>query len=64
MLEHLITPRIHRFEAHNEDPMGGEVLGRMHRIGAPFMIGHMVQHMTDQTNIHLHRQDGRHERPV
>jgi len=34
MLKHLMTPRIHGFEGDNQNPIGGEVLGRMHRIGA------------------------------
>ena len=64
MLKQLMTPRIHGFEGDNQDPIGGEVLGRMHRIGAPYVIGHMVQHVTDKTKINLCGQDGRHERPV
>src|SRR5438067_10017890 len=64
MLEHLITPRIHAFEGDNQYPVLGEVMGRMHRIGAPFMIGNMVKHMTNQTNLHLGGQDGGHEGPV
>ena len=57
-------PNLHRFEGNHQDPIGGEALGRMHRIGAPFVIGHMIQYMTDETNIHLRGQDGRHERAV
>jgi hypothetical protein len=64
MLEHLITARIHVFEGYNKYTVLGELIGSMNRISAPFVIGNMVKHMTDQPHLHLGGQDGGHDRAV
>src|SRR5262245_42350290 len=42
----------------------GYSFGKTRSIGTPFVIGHMVQHMTDQPNLHLGGQDGGHDRAI
>jgi hypothetical protein len=50
VFEHAITSRIWVFEDHDQHTIRGELIGSVNRIGAPFMIGHVVKDMTDETN--------------
>ena len=47
VLEHAIASGVRVFERHDEHA----VIGGMYRVGTPFVIGDVIEHMTDHTDL-------------
>jgi hypothetical protein len=51
VLEHAIASGVRVFERHDEHALLAELIRGMYRVGTPFAIGDVIEHMTDHTDL-------------
>jgi hypothetical protein len=51
MLEDAIASGLRVFERHDEHAVLTELIRGMYRVGTPFVIGDVIEHMTDNTDL-------------
>ena len=51
VLEHAIAFGVRVFERHDEHAVLAELIRGMYRVGTPFVIGDVIEHMTDHTDL-------------
>jgi hypothetical protein len=51
VLEHAIASGVRVFERHDEHAVLAELIRGMYRVGTPFVIGDVIEHITDHTDL-------------